>query len=87
MSQEEGMSWSMPPEEILTYAVPGFFGLSRQEGGDVPAPGQVFYWGRMHFTQTNDYLGLLPGSWCRLSSPDAGSSPTGSFCFSWGPRY
>ncbi|WP_243370786.1 YfhO family protein [Geotalea sp. SG265] len=60
MSQEEGMSWSMPPEEILTYAVPGFFGLSRQEGGDVPAPGQVFYWGRMHFTQTNDYLGLLP---------------------------
>src|SRR6185369_3101639 len=34
--------------------------FSRQEGGDVPAPGQAYYWGRMHFTQTNDYLGLLP---------------------------
>jgi len=57
---EEGMSWSMPPEEILTFFVPGLFGYSRQEGGDVPAPDQVYYWGRMRFTQTNDYLGLLP---------------------------
>jgi hypothetical protein len=60
MSTEEGMSWSMPPEELTTFAVPGLFGYSRQEGGDVPKPGQVYYWGRMHFTQTNDYLGLLP---------------------------
>jgi len=57
---EEGMSWSLPPEEILSFFVPGLFGYSRQEGGDVPAPGQVYYWGRMRFTQTNDYLGLLP---------------------------
>lgn len=57
---DEGMSWSIPPEEILTYFVPGLFGYSRQEGGDVPAPGQVYYWGRMRFTQTSDYLGLLP---------------------------
>ncbi|GFE60332.1 YfhO family protein [Geobacter sp. AOG2] len=57
---EEGMSWSMPPEEILSFFVPGLFGYSRQEGGDVPAPGQVYYWGRMRFTQTSDYLGLLP---------------------------
>ena len=57
---DEGMGWSMPPEELLTYFVPGLFGYSRQEGGDVPAPGQVYYWGRMRFTQTNDYLGLLP---------------------------
>ncbi|QEM70239.1 hypothetical protein FO488_13780 [Geobacter sp. FeAm09] len=60
MNREEGMSWSMPPEEILTFYVPGLVGYSRQEAGDVPKPGQVFYWGRMHFTQTNDYLGLLP---------------------------
>ncbi len=60
MSQEEGMSWSMPPEEILTLFVPGLVGYSRQEGGDVPEPGQVYYWGRMYFTQTSDYLGLLP---------------------------
>lgn len=64
---EEGMSWSMPPEEILTYFVPGLLGFSRQEGGDVPTPGQVYYWGRMRFTQTNDYLGLLP--WFLLPLP------------------
>ena len=64
---EEGMSWSMPPEEILNYLVPGLFGFSRQEGGDVPAPGQVYYWGRMRFTQTSDYLGLLP--WLLLPLP------------------
>lgn len=60
MNREEGMSWSMPPEEILTFYAPGLFGYSRQEAGDVPKPGQVYYWGRMHFTQTNDYVGLLP---------------------------
>jgi hypothetical protein len=64
---EEGMSWSMPPEEILTFFVPGLFGYSRQEGGDMPAHGQVYYWGRMRFTQTNDYLGLLP--WFLLPLP------------------
>ena len=57
---EEGMSWSMPPEEVLTYIIPGLAGYSRQEAGDTPGPGQVYYWGRMHFTQTTDYLGLLP---------------------------
>jgi len=57
---EEGMSWSMPPEEILSFLVPGLVGFSRQEGGDVPTAEQVYYWGRMRFTQTNDYLGLLP---------------------------
>lgn len=57
---EEGMSWSLPPEEIATYLVPGLFGYSRQEGGDVPEPGQTYYWGRMRFSQTGGYLGLLP---------------------------
>jgi hypothetical protein len=60
MTQEEGLSWSMPPEEILTFAVPGLVGYSRQEAGDKPEAGQTYYWGRMHFTQTSDYLGLLP---------------------------
>jgi len=64
---DEGMSWSIPPEEILTFFVPGLFGYSRQEGGDIPAPGQVYYWGRMRFTQTSDYLGLLP--WFLLPLP------------------
>lgn len=67
MSYEEGMSWSMPPEEVLTFFVPGLVGYSRQEAGDTPEQGQVYYWGRMHFTQTNDYLGLLP--WLLLPLP------------------
>lgn len=67
MSGEQGMSWSMPPEEILTLAVPGLFGFSRQEAGDVPGQGDVYYWGRMYFTQTSDYLGLLP--WLLLPLP------------------
>ena len=67
MSHEEGMSWSMPPEEILTYVVPGLVGFSRQEEGDRPDKGQTYYWGRMHFTQTSDYLGLLP--WLLLPLP------------------
>lgn len=57
---EEAMSWSMPPEETVTFVIPGFFGLSRQEGGyDNPSHG-TYYWGRMVFTQTTDYMGLLP---------------------------
>jgi hypothetical protein len=60
MSYEEGMSWSMPPEELVTFFIPGAVGYSRQEAGDVPGPGQVSYWGRMQMSQTNDYLGLLP---------------------------
>jgi len=67
MSYEEGMSWSMPPEEVLTFFVPGLVGYSRQEAGDPPGEGHVYYWGRMHFTQTNDYLGLLP--WFLLPLP------------------
>ncbi len=59
MAAEQGMSWSMPPEEILSYAVPGFFGLSRQEEGDQPIPGHSYYWGRMVMSQTNDYLGIF----------------------------
>jgi hypothetical protein len=64
---EEGMSWSLPPEEVLTFLVPGLFGYSRQEGGDVPAPGQTYYWGRMRFTQTGDYFSLL--AWFLIPLP------------------
>jgi hypothetical protein len=64
---DEGMSWSLPPEEILTFAVPGLFGFSRQEGGDVANTEDAYYWGRMRFTQTSDYLGLLP--WFLLPLP------------------
>lgn len=64
---DEGMSWSLPPEEILTFLVPGLLGYSRQEAGDIPTSGQVYYWGRMRFTQTSDYLGLLP--WFLLPLP------------------
>lgn len=60
MQVEEAMSWSMPPEELVTFVVPGFFGLSREEGaGNAESVGS-YYWGRMFFTQTSDYMGLLP---------------------------
>jgi hypothetical protein len=36
------------------------FGFSRQEGGYNTADIKSYYWGRMHFTQTTDYLGVLP---------------------------
>ncbi|MBE9536067.1 MAG: YfhO family protein [Proteobacteria bacterium] len=52
-------SWSMPPQELLTYVVPQIFGLSRKNYKS-PDDIEVFYWGEMPFTQTSDYLGLLP---------------------------
>jgi hypothetical protein len=64
---EEAMSWSLPPEELLTLAIPGFFGLSRQEAGPNPTNISAYYWGRMNFTQTSDYMGLLP--WLLLPLP------------------
>lgn len=60
MAYEEGMSWSMPPEELVTYLIPGFFGLSRKEAGYDPGYIDIFYWGRMWFAQATDYLGILP---------------------------
>lgn len=67
LNREDAMSWSMPPEELVTFAIPGFFGFSRQEGGENPTNIPSYYWGRMHFTQTSDYMGLLP--WLLLPLP------------------
>lgn len=67
LQREEAMSWSLPPEELATFIIPGFFGLSRQEAGENPAGIASYYWGRMHFTQTTDYMGLLP--WLLLPLP------------------
>lgn len=60
LERDEAMMWSMPPEEAASLVIPGLFGLSRQEGGDQPQPGHTYYWGRMVFTQTASYFGLLP---------------------------
>lgn len=67
LDRDEAMMWSLPPEETAALIIPGLFGLSRQEAGDRPAPGQVYYWGRMVFTQTASYFGLLP--WLLLPLP------------------
>ncbi len=53
------ISWSMPPEELLVYFFPKFFGLSSPNALD-PEKIKVFFWGRMPFTQTISYLGLFP---------------------------
>lgn len=60
LAREEAMSWSLPPEELGAFVIPGFFGLSRQEGGENPKNIACYYWGRMNFTQTVSYMGLLP---------------------------
>jgi hypothetical protein len=67
LNREEAMMWSLPPEETAALVIPGLFGLSRQEGGDQPRPDQTYYWGRMIFTQTASYFGLLP--WLVLPLP------------------
>lgn len=67
LDREEAMSWSMPPEEVATFVIPGFFGLSRQEAGENPPNISSYYWGRMVFTQTTSYVGLLP--WLLLPLP------------------
>ena len=67
LDREEAMSWSLPPEELGAFIIPGFFGLSRQEGGENPTNISSYYWGRMNFTQTTDYMGLLP--WLLLPLP------------------
>ncbi|KAA0893316.1 YfhO family protein [Oryzomonas rubra] len=64
---EEAMSWSLPPEELGAFVIPGFFGLSRQEAGDNPPNIASYYWGRMRFTQTVSYMGLIP--WLLLPLP------------------
>lgn len=67
LDRDEAMMWSLPPEEAAAFLIPGLFGLSRQEGGDRPLPGHTYYWGRMVFTQTASYFGLLP--WLLLPLP------------------
>lgn len=60
LNREEAMNWSLPPEETASFIIPGLFGLSRQEGGENPENIISYYWGRMIFTQTVSYMGLLP---------------------------
>ncbi len=67
LAREEAMAWSMPPEEAAAFIIPGFFGFSRQEAGPNPANIDSYYWGRMNFTQTVSYMGLLP--WLLLPLP------------------
>ena len=67
LDREEAMSWSLPPEEVTAFIIPGMFGFSRQEAGDNPTNIASYYWGRMRFTQTVSYLGLLP--WLLLPLP------------------
>ncbi len=67
LEREEAMSWSLPPEEVVAFVIPGFFGFSRQEAGPNPPNITSYYWGRMVFTQTASYMGLLP--WLLLPLP------------------
>lgn len=59
MSYQDATNWSEPPEELLTYFNPYYFGISRENYKD-PGKIDVFYWGRMPFTQGSDYIGIFP---------------------------
>ncbi len=67
LDRDEAMSWSLPPEELTAFVIPGFFGISRQEAGPNPSSIRSYYWGRMVFTQTLSYMGLIP--WLLLPLP------------------
>ena len=67
LDREEAMSWSLPPEEVSAFVIPGFFGYSLQKEGENPANILAYYWGRMRFSQTVSYMGLLP--WLLLPLP------------------
>lgn len=67
LARDEAMTWSLPPEELAGFIIPGFFGFSRQEAGENPANIGAYYWGRMNFSQTVSYMGLLP--WLLLPLP------------------
>jgi len=57
--------WSFPPEEMVTFVIPNFYGGTSQyeytgdavpqlQGRTIPA-----YWGKMPFTTSSEYLGIL----------------------------
>ena len=57
--------WSFPPEEIVTFVIPNYFGGSSQykySGDAVPEfKGRLIpgYWGSMPFTSTTHYIGII----------------------------
>ena len=59
---EEGMSWSLPPEEILSYFVPGIVGFSRQEGGTSPQRGRFITGGGCGLLRPAIISACSPGS-------------------------
>ena len=62
------MSWSLPPEEAAAFVIPGHVRASpARRRGENPTNISAYYWGRMSFTQTASYMGLLP--WLLLPLP------------------
>ncbi len=55
-------NWSLHPLEMLNYVIPSFFGFSSQyvtqwQGQEMALP---LYWGWMPFTDTPEYIGIVP---------------------------
>jgi hypothetical protein len=67
LNRDEAMRWSLPPEELGAFIIPGLFGFSQKEVGENPANIQSYYWGRMQISQTISYMGILP--WVLLPLP------------------
>ena len=65
LDKDYATQWSFPPEEILTFVMPNIYGGSSQykyTGNAVPQLKNrtiPAYWGKMPFTSTTQYLGIL----------------------------
>ena len=84
---EEGMSWSMPPEEMLSYFIPGLFGYSRQEGGMRRPPARFTTGGECASPRPGTISASFHGSFCRCRSCSGGTATHGSLPSSWLPLW
>jgi len=79
--------WSMHPKELVTFAVPSFYGLwndpryNQPQDLDAYAHGNT-YWGYMPFTQSTYYFGLIPLLLALLVRPNRHGLVWGCIAFS-----
>ncbi len=61
-SLTEATGWSFSPGELITFVVPGWFGLSSRYLWNGPQGPMVIpgYWGDMLFTSSSFYFGVVP---------------------------
>lgn len=69
-SWEFATQWSMHPKELVTFAIPSFYGLWNDPRHDPRTLEANTYWGYMPFTQSTHYFGLIPLILALMVRPD-----------------